>query len=169
MSVSYLFAQLYHAAVKRYHKGHLHTIVVRTNVSVSFVRYGVVAHVKRAKRHGSSVARTVSTKYLSTWCTVVLELHCLVSHVTSCSGYRVRSVLYLRIFCVSRCYCEKIESEVVVEVDSIVSVMSIVSTTPASRVVISRDQGSPEVVTENVVLSPAMSALGVTFDPLHEL
>ena len=56
-----------------------------------------------------------------------------------------------------------------VEVDSIVSVMSIVSTTPASRVVISRDQGSPEVVTENVVLSPAMSALGVTFDPLHEL
>ena len=56
-----------------------------------------------------------------------------------------------------------------VEVDSIVSVMSIVSTTPASRVVISRDQGSPAVVTENVVLSPAMSELGVTFDPLHEL
>ncbi len=49
-----------------------------------------------------------------------------------------------------------------------VSVMSIVSTTPASRVVISRDQGSPEVVTEKVVLSPAMSALGVTFDPLHD-
>ena len=55
-----------------------------------------------------------------------------------------------------------------VEVESIVSVTSIVSTTPASRVVISRDQGSPAVVTENVVLSPAMSALGVTFDPLHD-
>lgn len=56
-----------------------------------------------------------------------------------------------------------------VEVESIVSVMSIVSTIPASRVVISRDQGSPAVVTEKVVLSPAISALGVTFDPLHEL
>ena len=55
-----------------------------------------------------------------------------------------------------------------VEVDSIVSVMSIVSTTPASRVVISKDQGSPAVVTENVVLSPAISELGVTFDPLHD-
>ncbi len=111
----------------------------------------------------------MSTKYLSTWCTIVLELYSLVGNITSCSCYRVRSILYFRVFCISRCYCEKIESEVVVEVDSIVSVMSIVSTTPASRVVISKDQGSPEVVTENVVLSPAMSALGVTFDPLHEL
>ena len=56
-----------------------------------------------------------------------------------------------------------------VEVESMLSVMSIVSTTPASRVVISRDQGSPAVVTEKVVLSPAISELGVTFDPLHEL
>ena len=55
-----------------------------------------------------------------------------------------------------------------VEVESILSVMSIVSTTPASLVVISRDQGSPAVVTENVVLSPAISELGVTFDPLHD-
>jgi len=56
----------------------------------------------------------------------------------------------------------------VVEVDSIVSVMSIVSTIPASRVVISRDQGSPSVSTENVVPLPAMSPLGVTFAPLHD-
>ena len=55
-----------------------------------------------------------------------------------------------------------------VEVESMLSVMSIVSTTPAFRVVISRDQGSPAVVTENVVLSPAISELGVTFDPLHD-
>ena len=52
-----------------------------------------------------------------------------------------------------------------VEVWSIVSVMSIVSTTPASRVVISSDHGSPAVVTEKVVLSPAISALGVTLLP----
>ena len=56
-----------------------------------------------------------------------------------------------------------------VEVDSMVSVMSIVSTTPASRVVISRDQGASESSTEKVVAEPAMSALGVTFEPLHEL
>ena len=49
-----------------------------------------------------------------------------------------------------------------------VSVMSIVSTTPASLVVISRDQGSPAVWTEKVVLLPEMSELGVTFDPLHD-
>ena len=55
-----------------------------------------------------------------------------------------------------------------VEVESMVSVMSIVSTTPASLVVISRDQGSPAVFTENVVLLPAMSALGATFEPLHD-
>ncbi len=55
-----------------------------------------------------------------------------------------------------------------VEVESMLSVTSIVSTIPASRVVISRDQGSPAVVTENVVLSPAISELGVTFDPLHD-
>ena len=55
-----------------------------------------------------------------------------------------------------------------VEVWSILSVMSIVSTTPALRVVISRDQGSPAVVTEKVVPSPAISELGVTFDPLHD-
>jgi len=48
------------------------------------------------------------------------------------------------------------------------SVMSIVSTTPADRVVSSRVQGSPAVVTVNVVLLPAMSALGVTFEPLHD-
>ena len=52
---------------------------------------------------------------MSTRCTVVLKLHCLVSHVTGGSSYRVRSVLYLRL-CIRRCYCEKIESEVVVEV-----------------------------------------------------
>ena len=52
-----------------------------------------------------------------------------------------------------------------VDVDSIVSEISIVSTTPASRVVISSDHGSPAVVTEKVVLSPAISALGVTLDP----
>ena len=46
-----------------------------------------------------------------------------------------------------------------------VSLTSIVSTTPASRVVISSDHGSPAVVTANVVLLPAMSALGVTLLP----
>ena len=50
-----------------------------------------------------------------------------------------------------------------------VSVMSMVSTTPASLVVISSDQGSPAVVTEKVVPVPEMSALGVTLDPLHDL
>ena len=55
-----------------------------------------------------------------------------------------------------------------VDVWSILSVMSIVSMTPASRVVISKDQGSPAVSTENVVLLPEMSALGATFDPLHD-
>ena len=55
-----------------------------------------------------------------------------------------------------------------VDVWSILSVMSIVSMMPASRVVISKDQGSPAVSTENVVLLPEMSALGVTFDPLHD-
>ena len=50
-----------------------------------------------------------------------------------------------------------------------VSVMSMSSTSPADLVVISRDQGSPAVVTEKVVPVPEMSALGVTFDPLHEL
>lgn len=169
MTASYLFTQLNHATIKRYHEIKLHTIVIRTDIAIRFVRYSVVAHIKRAKRHCRTVARTVGTKYLSTWCTIVLELYGLVGNITSCSRYRVRSVLYFRVFCVSRCYCEKIESEVVVEVESIVSVMSIVSTTPASRVVISRDQGSPAVVTENVVLSPAISELGVTFDPLHEL
>ena len=54
-----------------------------------------------------------------------------------------------------------------VEVESMVSVTSIVSTTPASRVVISSDHGSPAVVTEKVVLSPAISELGVTLLPLQ--
>ena len=49
------------------------------------------------------------------------------------------------------------------------SVISIVSTTHADRVVSSRVQGSPAVVTENVVLSPAISELGVTFEPLHDV
>ena len=145
MSFSYLFAQFYHATVKRYHKRHLHTVVIRTNVSVSFIRYGVVAHIEWTKRHSRSITRTICAKYLSTWCTIILELYSLVGNITSCSCYRVRSILYFRVFCIRRCYCEKIESEVVVEVDSIVSVMSIVSTTPASRVVISKDQGSPAV------------------------
>ena len=89
----------------------------------------------------------------------------MVGNITSCSCYRVRSILYFRVFCIRRCYCEKIESEVVVEVDSIVSETSIVSTTPASRVVISSDHGSPAVVTEKVVESPAISELGVTLLP----
>ena len=133
-----------------------------------FVRYGVVTHVKWTKRHSSSVTRTIRTKYLSTWCAVVLELYSLVSHVTRSSRNRIRSIFYLR-FCKRRCYCEKIESEVVVEVCWIVSVMSMSSTIPACLVVISRDQGSPAVVTEKVVPVPEISALGVTFYPLHEL
>ena len=52
-----------------------------------------------------------------------------------------------------------------VEVESMLSVTSIVSTTPASRVVISSDHGSPAVVTEKVVPLPLMSALGVTLLP----
>ena len=47
--------------------------------------------------------------------------------------------------------------------------MSMSSTIPADLVVISKDQGSPAVVTEKVVPVPEISALGVTFDPLHEL
>ena len=49
--------------------------------------------------------------------------------------------------------------------ESMLSVMSIVSTIPASRVVISSDHGSPAVVTEKVVESPAISELGVTLLP----
>jgi len=56
----------------------------------------------------------------------------------------------------------------VVETESMLSVTSIVSTTPALLVVTSRDQGSPAVVTEKVVPLPEMSELGVTFDPLHD-
>ena len=52
-----------------------------------------------------------------------------------------------------------------VEVESMLSVMSIVSTIPALRVVISSDHGSPAVVTEKVVPLPLMSALGVTLLP----
>ena len=52
-----------------------------------------------------------------------------------------------------------------VDVESMVSVTSIVSTIPASRVVISSDHGSPAVVTEKVVPLPLISALGVTLDP----
>lgn len=52
-----------------------------------------------------------------------------------------------------------------VDVESMLSVMSIVSTIPASRVVISNDHGSPAVVTEKVVESPAISELGVTLLP----
>ena len=52
-----------------------------------------------------------------------------------------------------------------VEVESMLSVTSIVSTTPALRVVISSDHGSPAVVTEKVVPLPLMSALGVTLLP----
>ena len=145
MASSNLFALFNHSSIQWDHKIELHTIIIRTHISIRFVWDSVITHIKWAKRHCRSVTRTVRTKYLSTWCAIILELHCLVIHVTSSSGNRIRSVLYLRVFCVSRCYCEKIESEVVVEVDSIVSETSIVSTTPASRVVISRDQGSPAV------------------------
>ena len=55
-----------------------------------------------------------------------------------------------------------------VETESMLSVTSIVSTTPALLVVTSRDQVSPAVVTEKVVPLPEMSELGVTFDPLHD-
>ena len=48
------------------------------------------------------------------------------------------------------------------------SVMSIVSTTPADLVTVSSCQGSPEVVTLNVVAESVMSPLGVTFVPDHD-
>lgn len=47
--------------------------------------------------------------------------------------------------------------------------MSIVSTIPAARSVISSCHGSPDVVTEYVVVESLMSPLGVTFVPDHDL
>ena len=49
------------------------------------------------------------------------------------------------------------------------SVMSMVSTIPADRVTVSSCQGSPDVVTLNVVAESLMFPLGVTFVPDHDL
>lgn len=51
---------------------------------------------------------------------------------------------------------------------SIVSVMSIVSTTPAARVTVSNWKASPAVVTDQVVEEFVMSPLGVTLVPDHD-
>ena len=75
---------------------------------------------------------------------------------------------FRRLFCIRRTYCEKTDSEVVVELCVMSSVMSIVSTTPADRDTVSSCHGSPDVVTLNVVAESVMSPLGVTFVPDHD-
>ena len=105
---------------------------------------------------------------LSTGCTVVLELNRLICDIASSSGNRIRGILHSRLFSICWSYCEKIDSDVVVEVMSMSSVIEISSITPAVREVISNCHGSPAVVTEKVVAESEISPLGVTFVPDHD-
>ena len=66
-----------------------------------------------------------------------MELHRLICDVTSSSGNRIRGILHARLFSICRSYCEKIDSDEVVEVMSMSSVIVMSSITPAVRVVIS--------------------------------
>ena len=94
----------------------------------------------------------------------------MIGYIACCSCYRIRAVTYFRRFtlCIRRSYCEKTDSEVVVELCVMSSVMSMVSTIPADRVTVSSCHGSPDVVTLNVVAESVMSPLGVTFVPDHD-
>lgn len=78
-----------------------------------------------------------------------------------CYGLRGQSEMQAKV------YCEKTLSPTVVLLVVIVRVVSMVSISPAARVVVSSCQGWVLSVTEKVVEAPAMSALGVTLVPLQ--
>ena len=89
------------------------------------------------------------------------SLYRLISNITSSRSHRVRCIMYLWFF---RVHWENTDKEVVVEDKSISLVMSIVSITPAVRVVTSYWNGSAESIT--VKLDKSLD--GVTFVPDHE-
>ena len=153
------FASFDHAAIKWNHKVNLCTVVVRPNITIRLSRNSIVAHVKRAKRHRRSITRTVGSKVLSWWCSIVLELHSLISNISRCGCYRVRSILYLWIFIwVSRTYCEKTDKEVVVETCLMVSVTRLSWILPAARLIISSWNWSPGVLSVNLAPVAVMSS-----------
>ena len=131
---SYLFTLLNHSTIQRNGKVKLCAIVIIAGVAL---RQRIVTHVERRKRHSRAVTRVTPSKLLSTRGSVVLELDCLVGHVARCCRDRRCVVANCRLFCFNRSYCEKTESEVVVEVVLMVRLMSVVSMSPAARVTVS--------------------------------
>ena len=129
----------------------------------------IIAHIEWAERHSRSVARNVGTIMLSAGSTVILELYSLIGNISCCRSHRVGGVLYFGFISFDWTpYCEKTDKDVVVAFVVILRSMSIVSmVAPAALVVISRVNGSPAVVTENVVPLPPTSAEGVIFSPVH--
>ena len=129
------FTLLNHATVKRYREIKLCTKVIVASVALW---QRIVSHIERRKRHSCAVTGVISVEILSAWCSIILELHGLIGHIARCSCDWRCIVANCRVFCCfNRSYCEKTESEVVVDSCVMVSVTSIVSIIPAARVTVS--------------------------------
>ena len=112
----------------------------------------MIAHIKWAKRHCGPITRYVGSKYLSARCSIVLELHSLISDVSSSCCNRIRGVVCFSLtsICGYSYYCEKIDKEVVVAVVSITLSISIFSTIAlAALSTISSEKSEPAVVIVN--------------------
>ena len=132
----------------------------------------MIAHIKWAERHGSTVTRYVWSIYLTTWCSIVLELHGLIRDVSGSSCHWIRGVICFSFICFYRTYCENTDNETVVEVVSISRSISVTdSTWLAALVITSRVKSEPAVVMLNTesesAIPPEDAEVWVMLSPDH--
>ena len=132
----------------------------------------MIAHIEWAKGHGRTVTRYVRSIYLTTWCSIVLELYGLICDVSGSSCHWIRGVICFTFICFYRGYCEKTDKDTVVEEVSISLSISVISSTwLAALVTISRVKSEPAVVMLNTesesAIPPEEVEVWVMLSPDH--